>query len=521
MHTESSERVLKGKSKRENTKKNIRKYKEKDIEEKRKNRKYIQKSKGKKVFSTYVRYLVVLWCIFLVFLWARYLLSYIGNTLFSWEGSVSSLHFFAKSVGTPPQLDTEGHINILLVGIGGKEHRWGTLADTIIVASFDTKNNALSMLSIPRDLYIKDGMYQGRINAQFSRWYGRGHKSIASWAQLLTTKVEEIVGFDIPYYVVVDFVGFEKFIDAIWWININVPETLHDTSYPISEEWDGKYWVFYLQAGPHTLDGATALKYARSRHSTSDFSRSLRQQQIIKAVKERILSSDMLDPDTIQKLYFSYKDMVTTNFSLQEMLGMIKHLKKPLVMSNFGLNVSFNTKWFESTEAGSFLYYPDRESFNGAAVILPYGATAGKISFYKYIHWFADLVLHQQRFLREKTPITVKNWIHKDFARTQQVSPSWWANNVAIKLKRYWFLIDNVDNSDIKLTNTTIVLPHVWTGNQNNKVYSWTIQALRMFIPVIDVVHASDTDTWVQHMELILWDNFLQQVAHSGFVYVK
>lgn len=429
----------------------------------------------------------------------------------------STINFLSKSVGTDPQRDIHGHINVLLIGVGWKEHRGGTLADTIIVASFDTKNNAVSMLSIPRDLYIQDGTYKWRINSQFARGYARGNKSIDSGAKLLTEKVEEIVWFDIPYYVVVDFVGFEKFIDAIGGININVPETIVDNKYPISEEWNGKYWTFYLQAGPHTLDGKTALRYARSRHSTSDFSRSLRQQQIIKAVKERLTSSDMLTPSTIKDLYASYQEMITTNLSLQEMLGTIKYLKRKLTMSNFWLNVYFYLKGYERTHAGSFLYYPKREDFGWAAVILPYGATASKIGFYTYISTFADIVLHNQKFFTEKNPITIKNGINKEFAREKKISPSGWANKVAVKLKRFGFDIADIANSDVKLTNTTVVLPHQWTGEQ--KTYSGTIATLKKFIPIIDVVYAPATDTWVVNMELILGDNFVQQVTQSWFNY--
>ncbi|MBU0627365.1 LCP family protein [Patescibacteria group bacterium] len=74
------------------------------------------------------------------------------------------------------------------------------------------------------------------------------------------------------------------------------------------------------------MDGETALMYSRSRHTTSDFARSLRQQQIIEAIMNQMKSKDvLLSPSKLKELYASYTEMVKTNIQMDEMIGMAKY----------------------------------------------------------------------------------------------------------------------------------------------------------------------------------------------------
>ncbi len=464
-----------------------------------------KKTKIGNFFKRVIIMLVVIFCALTVLGVAAKFLGYISNE----DIKHLSIKTIYKTIGTEPQKDSHNNINILLVWVGGTWHNWWYLADSIIVASFDTKHSSVSMLSIPRDLYVSTQGVSSKINALFARWYGKWGHSIASWAMFLKDKVEEIAGLTIPYYAVIDFKGFEQFIDAIGGINIDVPETIYDKLYPVSEEWDGRYGTFYLQEWPQTLDGATALKYARSRHSTSDFSRSLRQQQLIHAIKEKILARG-ISVKKIQTYYDLYKDMVHTNLSLQEMLGMYKYLEDATIAINmFGLNVNCSYKSFERTHAGCFLYYPDREQFGGASVILPMWATPSNLSFYRYITNFGRVIFDNQKHLTEGAHIVVKNAIDKSFARKHKLLASWWARKVAVKLKKFWFTVDAIANAEMKLWTTTIVLPS--TGGVN---YSGTVEILQSFFPIGDVVYA--TGTWTQ-LEVILGNDFVQYVVNSGF----
>jgi hypothetical protein len=105
----------------------------------------------------------------------------------------------------------------------------------------------------------------------------------------MTDTVTEITGLPIHYFVILDFDGFEKIIDTVGGVRINAERDFLDTRYP------GKnygYETFQLSKGWHSLDGATALKYVRERHADpeGDFGRAKRQQETIRAVRDKVFS---------------------------------------------------------------------------------------------------------------------------------------------------------------------------------------------------------------------------------------
>ena len=215
-----------------------------------------------------------------------------------WQGTVKAV---SKKLWEEMKRDEYWNINILVVWVWWDNHQWWYLADTIIVASWRPESGAVSMLSIPRDLYVSGSWYAGRINWLFARGYSKW-RSIQSWVDMLSAKLTQMLWIDIPYYLVADFQWFKNVVDTIWGIDIYVPETINDRTYPDSWIW---YEPFYITAWQQHLDGETALKYARSRHTTSDFSRSQRQQEIIKAVIQKAKRLyEWLDMHMISKKYF-------------------------------------------------------------------------------------------------------------------------------------------------------------------------------------------------------------------------
>jgi len=322
----------------------------------------------------------------------------IGVLVFGIFSLIKSLDFsgiifsFGKSLRT----DANGRTNILLTGIGGEGHDGGELTDTIMVASIDYTNKQVTMLSIPRDLYIKDENTSGeRINQVFIE--GKQKTNLQGGINNLVSVVSGITGLQIDYYAKVDFGGFTKIVDSLGGVDVVVDKDLYDPYYPLGET--THYQTFSIKAGPQHLDGATALKFARSRETTSDFDRARRQQKIITAIKEKALSLNILtDPSKIQALYDSVKDSIDTNFTVDEIIELAK-VSKDFNKDNIVSHVLSDNP----DSCGGFLYSPARDFFAGASVLLPAGKN------YDSIHEMADLIFNHDDVLKSDPPIQVLN----------------------------------------------------------------------------------------------------------------
>lgn len=224
----------------------------------------------------------------------------------------------------PNQLQGEGdgRVNVLLIGVGGSKHPGGTLADTIIVASLDPKNKEAALLSLPRDLYVPiHGNGYGKINSAHS--YGESNaKKTGGGPAVMKKTVSQILDLPIHYYIRVDFMALEKIVDTLGGVTVDVENPIVDLSYPADNMID--YAPFRLAAGTQTLNGKTALKYARSRHGSggegSDFARAKRQQKLIEAIKAKALTAGVLaNPKKMTDLLGILGDHVKTDIAVKEM----------------------------------------------------------------------------------------------------------------------------------------------------------------------------------------------------------
>ncbi|MFA5157591.1 MAG: LCP family protein [Patescibacteria group bacterium] len=237
--------------------------------------------------------------------------------------------FFKKLSGEEDiQLKGEGdgRINILLLGQGGAKHPGGNLTDSIEVISIDPENNTMAMLSIPRDLYVtvKSPSYAGKINAV----YDLGNKQTKEGGgNLMKQTVGTILDLPIHYYVCIDFAGFKKAIDAVGGIDVLVEKDIYDPSFPADDMIH--YQTFKIKAGNQHMDGDTALKFARSRETTSDFDRSARQQKVMQAFKDKVTSSGTWsNPEKILSLVSALGSSVKTDLATSEIKELVKILKK-------------------------------------------------------------------------------------------------------------------------------------------------------------------------------------------------
>lgn len=254
--------------------------------------------------------------------------------------------------------ESEGRINILLLGIAGEGKPGGNLTDTIMIASIDTKNKRVSLLSLPRDLYVSVPSleYSAKINSIYK--YGLAkNKGIGP----LQETIESLTNLSINYYLILNFSGFEKFINDIGGINILVERDIYDPTYPGPNY---SYETFELKKGFHQLDGATALKYARERHDDpeGDFGRSKRQQYVIQAVKNKLFSTQtMLNPFAINNILNTLGNNIKTNITLEEVDSFVK-LAKNLDTQN--INNAVVDAWKEdSLLKVSHIFYENTRAF--------------------------------------------------------------------------------------------------------------------------------------------------------------
>ena len=223
----------------------------------------------------------------------------------------------------PVWTDTD-RITVLILGIDERvqeEDYWRT--DTMILGTLDPVTMKAGVLSIPRDLWVHiPGYTEERINT--AHFLGDAYDHPGGGPALAVETVEYNLGVDIDYYVRINFQAFIEFVDRIGGIDIDVPETIHDTQYPTP---DYGVEVFHVDAGPHHFYGEEALKYARTRHTNGgDFDRARRQQQVIKAIFKRVTAANLLPqlaaqaPEMLQILEKSVK--IDPKLQLDEIIAL-------------------------------------------------------------------------------------------------------------------------------------------------------------------------------------------------------
>jgi LCP family protein required for cell wall assembly len=184
-----------------------------------------------------------------------------------------------------------GRINLLLVGIDRRQGTgWAYRTDTIMVVTIDPQTRSAAMLSIPRDLQLAiPGHGQDRINT--ANVYGYRQDNPGGGMALLEATIEANFGIPIDGFLMVDFRVFERIVDALGGIDVQVPKALHDTRYPDPQPGDPyAFKTIHFDPGVQHMGGKRALEYARSRMSSTDFDRARRQQLVLLAIRERALN---------------------------------------------------------------------------------------------------------------------------------------------------------------------------------------------------------------------------------------
>ena len=248
-------------------------------------------------------------------------------------------------------IERNDSFNILLMGKAGGNHDGPDLTDTIIFSRVDIKNKRVDLISLPRDLWIKSE--ERKINSVFAI----GQLDNNNGINAIRSVIEEITSQKVDYVLIVDFTGFEKFIDALGGIEVEVETPFVDNEFPIAgleddtcgkpdeelellstassqlEAFPCRYKTISFNRGAQLMNGQTALEFVRSRHGTnnegSDFARSKRQQKVIDGVKNKLFSLGViLNPIKVNELYNIVKDHIEMDIPVEKFDDFIKLAQK-------------------------------------------------------------------------------------------------------------------------------------------------------------------------------------------------
>ena len=309
------------------------------------------------------------------------------------SGSISLLSPLFQRTGRLAQalLPVTGQterINILLLGSDSRpDDKYGH-ADTIMLVTINPIPKTVTALSIPRDLWVViPGYGEERINQAYRWGQSKGHPG--GGPALMRETIETNLGVTIHYYVLVDFEGFQQIVNTLGGIEVCIPETIDAATYYgytpqyvnpgeyysfvpapavtgeteiVSETGEAEakgYQFLYIDAGLHTLDGLTALQYARSRASvTADFARVQRQQAVLLAIRKRALQLDIIPK--IPELWGELNQLIATDLTLADIIQ-LGQLAYQIERDNITMTaISFDQTRDYKTSTGARVLLPKR-----------------------------------------------------------------------------------------------------------------------------------------------------------------
>jgi len=235
-------------------------------------------------------------------------------------GDVSIIDLSVPQAELPPPWDGASQLNILVMGYDygdwSADRNCPCRTDTMIVVTIDPLSHSAGMLSIPRDMWVRIPGFDAYNKINTANFLGDLYKLPGGGVELARKTVEEFLGIPIQYYAMIDFTTFEKMIDTIGGVDVDIPaEIIVD---PL-----GPHNTTTLQPGVQHLTGPLALAYARMRYTANDdMDRAARQQQVVFAIRDKLLSpANFLNLITqAPALYAELSGGFTTNLSLSDAL---------------------------------------------------------------------------------------------------------------------------------------------------------------------------------------------------------
>jgi LCP family protein required for cell wall assembly len=214
-------------------------------------------------------------------------------------------------------------VNVLLIGSDGRDGDARFRTDSLIVVSVDRGTGAVTLVSIPRDLFVYIPRYgMERINVAYEA--GERIDGAGGGQALLDQTLLYNLGLPIHYHAQIDFNGFKTLVDALGGIEVPVvcPVIDLELADQVPPERAGlERQTIEQPIGLAQMDGARALWYARVRPAGGDYFRSYRQRQVLRAIYQAVRSTDVLT--RVPELYAAYGEIVQTDMGLWDLMPFV------------------------------------------------------------------------------------------------------------------------------------------------------------------------------------------------------
>ncbi len=276
-------------------------------------------------------------------------------------------NFLINTVAPAPTIDSQvlnngqDTVNFLLIGSDRRSTAGSTRTDTMVVAILRPNEGQVSLISIPRDLWVSiPGYENNRINTAYQVGITTGYPG--GGPALLKETIQYNLGIRIDHVAMVDFDGFRKIVDTLGGVDVPVSCSytdwkLIDPSY--NPEVEANWFLYTVNPGVIHMDGDLALWYARSRQKSSDFDRGRRQQEVLRALFTQALQAGTLT--RVPELYNDLKDSVETDLGLGDILKLSVYAPK---MTNadirsYYIRPPIVSSWI--TDGGAYVLSPNQE----------------------------------------------------------------------------------------------------------------------------------------------------------------
>ncbi len=272
-----------------------------------------------------------------------------------------------------------GRVTVLVMGVDNRPDETVARTDSIMVVTVNPQTGATGILSLPRDLLVAMPGTNEPVKINTVHFNGELRHYPGGGPVVLRTVVSQLIGYPIDYYVRINFDGFRQIIDLIGGVDIDVPKEINDPLYP-NENYG--YDPLYIPTGRQHMNGALALKYARTRSIDSDYGRAGRQQQVVLAVKDKVMQPGQLAAllPRLPNLALAMANSIQTDMPVERALTLARTLGQSNLKTPTQVVVD-NTLGQEVPDyplgAPTFVLIPDLPRLRAAAAAIFADAVAG------------------------------------------------------------------------------------------------------------------------------------------------